>query len=184
MPLVGYHLLWEILKEMVKFPCYCGAPAGHMSLDGLSQLSGLSLGWSSLAPLADNCQVSPKQWTYTLQSATTTPSNPVETKLPQASRATASSSLPCGAGQPCTGRQWPTCYYLMETLTQNSKISPPSSLDSHWWIVTTSVPCIKAPMAIVVHIRQTHTLPPYLSLWNPVKLPQEEKHHTNLAQKQ
>jgi hypothetical protein len=52
--------------------------------------------------------------------------------------------------------EWPTYFYLMETLTQNSKISPPSSLGSHWWVVITPAPCFNTPTTFVVHIRQTH----------------------------
>ena len=62
-----------------------------------------------------------------------------------------------------------TCFYLMETLTQSSKISPPSLLSSHWWVATMPAPCFKFPTAFVVHIWQTHALLLYLSLWNPVK---------------
>ena len=50
----------------------------------------------------------------------------------------------------------PTCFYLAETLTQNSKISPPSSLGSHWWVATTPTPCFKSLTAFVVHLRQTY----------------------------
>jgi hypothetical protein len=39
-------------------------------------------------------------------------------------------------------------------------------------------PCLKTPKAFVMHIWQTHTLPLYLSLLNPVKPPHERKHHT------
>ena len=78
----------------------------------------------------------------------------------------------------------PTCYYLVETLTQNSKISPPSLLDSHWQVVTMPAPCFKTPMAFVVHIRQNHTWQLYLSLLNPDESLCEEKHHPHLAQEQ
>ena len=87
-------------------------------------------------------------------------------------------------GCPCIGRQWPTCFYLVETLTQNSTISPPNSLVFHWQVVTTSTLCFKSPMAFVVHISQTQTLLPYLSLLNPDKLPCEGRHATNLVTKQ
>jgi hypothetical protein len=74
--------------------------------------------------------------------------------------------------------------YLTETLTQSSKISPSCLLSSHWQVVIIVAPCSKTPTAFVVHIRQTHALPLYLSLLNPVKLPRKGKHCTNLVQKQ
>ena len=46
------------------------------------------------------------------------------------------------------------------------------------------LPCFKSPTAFVVHIWQTHALPPYLSLLNPDELPCEGKCNTNLVQKQ
>ena len=55
-------------------------------------------------------------------------------------------------------------------------------------VITMPTLCFKSPMAFVVHIRQTHALLPYLSLWNLVESPREDKredkHHTNIAQKQ
>jgi hypothetical protein len=65
------------------------------------------------------------------------------------------------------GRQWPTCFYLMEILTLNSTISPLSSLGPHWWVSTMAALCFKSPTAFVEHIWQTHAWPPYLSLLNP-----------------
>jgi hypothetical protein len=53
-----------------------------------------------------------------------------------------------------------------DSLTQSSKISPPSSLSSHWWFVTMPALRFKSPTAFVVHLRQAHALHPYLSLWN------------------
>jgi hypothetical protein len=44
--------------------------------------------------------------------------------------------------------------------------------------------CFKSSTAFVVHIRQTHTLLPYLSLWNPEEQPCERKHNTNSVQRQ
>ena len=55
---------------------------------------------------------------------------------------------------------------------------------SHWQVATMPAPCFKSPMAFVVHIWQTHALPPYLSLLNPDEPPHEGKHNTNLVQKQ
>jgi hypothetical protein len=55
---------------------------------------------------------------------------------------------------------------------------------SHCWVATTQTLCFKFPTAFVVHIRQTHTLPLSLSLLNPDELLYEEKHNTNLVQKQ
>jgi hypothetical protein len=54
--------------------------------------------------------------------------------------------------------------FISWTLTQNCKISPPSSLGSHWLVVTTPAPCFKSSTAFVVHIRQTRAFMPYLSL--------------------
>ena len=61
--------------------------------------------------------------------------------------------------------------------------SPPSLLSSHWQVATMPAPCFKIPSSptFVVHI---YALPLYLSLPNPVESQQEEKHHTNLVQKQ
>lgn len=53
------------------------------------------------------------------------------------------------------------------SLTQSSKISPPSSLSHYWQVNTTPAPCFKTPTTFVVHIRQTYTLGQYLSLLNP-----------------
>ena len=75
-------------------------------------------------------------------------------------------------------------FYLMETLTQCSKISPPSSLSSHWWVTIMPVQCFKTPTTFVVYIRQTHTLPPYLSLLDLDEQLHEGKCNINLAQKQ
>ena len=61
-----------------------------------------------------------------------------------------------------------------DSLTQSSKISPPSLLGSHWWVITMPAPCFKTPMAFVVHTWQTHALWPYLSLLNPDELPLKE----------
>jgi hypothetical protein len=36
----------------------------------------------------------------------------------------------------------PASSYLVETLTQSSKISPPSK-NSHWWVITMPAPCFK-----------------------------------------
>ena len=55
---------------------------------------------------------------------------------PAHSQVCAGNSLTQQPGWPCTGGQWLTCFYLMETLTQSSKISPPSSLGPHWWVDT------------------------------------------------
>ena len=63
---------------------------------------------------------------------------------------------------------WPTkhgwavadLFSLMETLTQNSKISPPSLLGSHWQFATMPTLCFKPPTAFVVYLQQTHTLLP------------------------
>ena len=43
--------------------------------------------------------------------------------------------LPLWPGQPCTSGKWPTCFYLVETLTQDSTISPPSSPWPLWYTV-------------------------------------------------
>jgi hypothetical protein len=80
-----------------------------------------------------------------------------------------SNSLPRWPGQPCSGEQWSTCFYLMETLTQNSTISPPSLLGSHCWVTTTPAPYFNFPTTFVVHIWQTHALLQYLSLLNRVR---------------
>lgn len=87
-------------------------------------------------------------------------------------------------GRPCTLGQRLTCFYLMETLTQNPKISSPSSLSSYGWAVTTPAPCFNSPKTFAVDLRQTHTLLPYLSLLNPDKPPHEGKRNTNAVQKQ
>ena len=50
----------------------------------------------------------------------------------------------------------------MKTLTQNSTISPPSSLGFHWWVTTPPILWFKLPMAFVLHIWQTHALPLHL----------------------
>ena len=42
-----------------------------------------------------------------------------------------STLCPMGPGQPYPGGQQLTCSYLLKTLTQNSTISPPSSISSH-----------------------------------------------------
>ena len=68
--------------------------------------------------------------------------------------------LPWWPDWPCTGGQWPTWFYLVETLTQNSTISPPNSLGSHWQVDTTPSPCFKSPRAWLVHIWQSQTLLP------------------------
>ena len=92
--------------------------------------------------------------------------------------------MPCPAGWPAV--QWWAMADLFlscgDSLIQSSKISPPSSLSSHWRVITMSAPCFKTPMAFCdTHLAKD--LPPYFSLWNPVELPQEGKHHTNLVQK-
>lgn len=46
-----------------------------------------------------------------------------------------------------------------DALTQSSEISPPSSLSSHWWVITRPI-----PTDFWVHFLQTHALPLYLSL--------------------
>ena len=84
-------------------------------------------------------------------------------------------------GPPYTGKQWLTCFDLMETLIQNSTISPPSLLGSHWQVFTTTTPCFKSLMAFVVPIWQTCTLPLYLSLWVPEEPLREGKRNTNLV---
>jgi hypothetical protein len=71
-----------------------------------------------------------------------------------------------------------------ETLSQNSAISPPSSLGFHWWVTTPPILWFKLPMAFVLHIWQTHALPLHLSLLNPDRLPRKGKRNTNLVQKQ
>jgi hypothetical protein len=86
----------------------------------------------------------------------------------------------------CLATQWlamADLFYLMESLTQNSTISPPSLLGSHWRIATTPTPCFQSSTAFVVYIWQTHAFPPYLSLLNPDQ-PREGKRNTNLVQKQ
>ena len=45
--------------------------------------------------------------------------------------------LPWWPDWPCTGGQWPTWFYLVETLTQNSTISLLNLLGSHWQVTTT-----------------------------------------------
>ena len=77
----------------------------------------------------------------------------------------------------------PASFYLVETLWLSApkSVYPTHSLSSHWWVVMVRALCFKTPM---VHIWQTHALPPYLSPLNPAKLPHEGKHHTNLVQKQ
>jgi hypothetical protein len=45
-------------------------------------------------------------------------------------------------------------------------------------------PCFKSPMAFVVHLRETHTLPLYLSPLKPDEPLHRGKHNTNLDQKQ
>jgi hypothetical protein len=87
-----------------------------------------------------------------------------------------------GLGWPCTGGQWLTCFYLTETLRLKApKSLHPALLSSHWWVITTSAPCCKTPMAFVVHIRQTHALPPYLSLLNSDEPPREGKTQHRLS---
>ena len=55
-------------------------------------------------------------------------------------------------------------------VTQSPKISPPSSLSSHWLVIIMPAPCFKSPMAFVLHIWQAYALLPYLS-WA------QSKHH-------
>ena len=53
------------------------------------------------------------------------------------------------AGWPAMHR-WATASLILshgESLTQSSKISPPSSLRSNWQVTTTPTPCFKTPMA-------------------------------------
>jgi hypothetical protein len=64
-------------------------------------------------------------------------------KEPACPRACANHFLPQRPGQPCTGRQWPTSFDLIGTLNQNSTISPPSSLGSHWQVIT----MLQSPLA-------------------------------------
>jgi hypothetical protein len=91
--------------------------------------------------------------------------NILKNEEPAHSRAV-SATLSWWPGWPCTGGQWPSYFYLLETLTQNSKISPPSLIGSLWWVITKPTLCFKSPINSVVYLRQTHTLPPYLSLLN------------------
>jgi hypothetical protein len=84
---------------------------------------------------------------------------------PACSHACAINSLPQQPGWPCTGQQWPTYFYLVETLSQNFTIS--SQLTRFPLAVTTTpAPCFTSPTALVVHLRQTHALLQYLSLLN------------------
>jgi hypothetical protein len=92
--------------------------------------------------------------------------------------------LPQQPGQPCTGGQWLTSFYLVEILTLNSVISPLSLLGSHWRVSTMLTPCFKSPTAFVEYLRLTHTWPSYLSLLNPKELLCEGKCNINLVQKQ
>jgi hypothetical protein len=91
--------------------------------------------------------------------------------------------LPRWPGWPCTGGQWLTCFYLIEILTHNSTICPPSSLGSPWLVINMTTLCIKSPTVFVVYIWQTHPLL-YLSLLNLEELLSEGKCNTNLVQKQ
>ena len=94
-------------------------------------------------------------------------------------------SLSLWPGWPCTGRQWLTCFYLMETLWPRvPETSLPSSLSCHWQLPTMPAPYFKSPMAIVVHMWQTHALSLYLFSLNPVEPLCEEKCYTDLVQKQ
>jgi hypothetical protein len=68
-------------------------------------------------------------------------------------------------------------------LSQNCKISPPSSLGSHWWVITMPASCFKSPMVFAVHIWQPYALTLYLSLLNPDKPLHEGKHNTNFVLK-
>jgi hypothetical protein len=70
---------------------------------------------------------------------------------PAWSTACTSNCLPLRYDQPCTGRQWPSCFYLMETQTQNSTISLPSSISSHSQVATTPTPCFLSSSAYMVH---------------------------------
>jgi hypothetical protein len=70
--------------------------------------------------------------------------------------------LPRPTGQLCTGGQWPTCFYGMETDSELYNLSTqltrfPLSARYH------PNPVLQSPMAFVVHIWQTDTLPLYLS---------------------
>jgi hypothetical protein len=74
-------------------------------------------------------------------------------------------------------RKWPTFWYFMESLTQNSTTPLPSLLGYHWHFITMPTLCLKSPMAFVVHIWQTYTLILYFSLLNTVELLLEGNHH-------
>jgi hypothetical protein len=71
-----------------------------------------------------------------------------------------------------------------DSLTQSSKISPPSSLSSLLAGHYHASPMLQNPHGLVVHSWQTHDLLPYLSLLNLDGPPHEGKHNTNLVQKQ
>jgi hypothetical protein len=58
------------------------------------------------------------------------------------------------AGHALESNGWPVLSH--GNLTQNSKISPPSLLNPHWLVTTTTAPCFNTPK-FVVHFRQTHT---------------------------
>jgi hypothetical protein len=94
---------------------------------------------------------------------------------------------PCGCWARLCWQSSPgleSCGDFFDYLTQSSQISPHSSLISHWQVASTPAPCFTFPKAFVVNIWESHILPPYLSLLNPVEPLHEGKHHTDLVQKQ
>jgi hypothetical protein len=75
---------------------------------------------------------------------------------------------------------WPACSLRLRA---PKSLHPSISLSSHWQVTPTPTR-FKIPTAFWVHLWQTHALLLYLSLWNPVKLPREGKHHQKLVQNQ
>ena len=68
-----------------------------------------------------------------------------------------------------------------DSLTQSSKISPSNSLSSYCRSLPHQPHASKPPRLFVGHIRQTHSLPPFLSLWNPIKASAWRKTPHNLS---
>lgn len=66
-----------------------------------------------------------------------------------------------------------------DSLTQSSEISPPISLSFHGGLLPHQPHTSKFLLLVGVHFSQTHTLPLYLSLWNPGEQTCEGKHHIN-----
>lgn len=144
--------MWHRWKAVMAWPRWCGVPVRAIAIEeerrnsfGVSRpdlffLSFLAIGYAisdyshshSILP----CPKPKKQWCNLLRGIL---------------KNDGTARSPTFASSPAF---WPTMhwcatyFYLVEILTQNSKISSPRSLGSHWCVITTLAPCFNTPQPL------------------------------------